>query len=125
MGMLRSATDGGTVSDADDVTPDGASKEFMPSLPSDRIDTTRPATARIYNYLLGGKDHFPADREATLSLLEVFPALRAAARENRKFMHRAVRFLADDMGITQFLDIGSGIPASPNVHETAQEVAPE
>jgi SAM-dependent methyltransferase len=89
------------------------------------IDTTRPHPARIYDYGLGGKNHFAADREVAEKVLAAFPSLRVAARENRAFLGRAVRFLASDAGIRQFLDIGTGLPTTGNVHEVAQQVAPE
>jgi S-adenosyl methyltransferase len=89
----------------------------------DDIDITRPHPARMYNYYLGGKDHWAADREAADQVLAVAPEVRANARANRAFLHRAVRYLARDKGITQFLDIGTGVPTSPNVHETAVQHA--
>jgi hypothetical protein len=88
------------------------------------IDTSKPHPARIYDYLLGGKDHFAADRETATTALEAWPTARTAARENRAFLGRAVRYLAAEAGITQFLDIGSGLPSVGNVHEVAQEVLP-
>jgi hypothetical protein len=78
----------------------------------------------MYDYILGGKDHFAADRETADQALRVWPAMRTAARENRAFLGRAVRYLADEAGITQFLDIGSGLPGVGNVHEVAQAVNP-
>jgi hypothetical protein len=83
------------------------------------IDITRPHPARMYDYYLGGKDHWQADREAAEMILAVAPEVRDMARANRAFLTRAVRHLARDKGITQFLDVGTGIPTSPNVHETA------
>ncbi|OHV41548.1 MULTISPECIES: SAM-dependent methyltransferase [Pseudofrankia] len=88
-----------------------------------RVDV--PHTARIYDYLLGGKDNFPADREAAERTLAVSPLTRPSALANRAFLHRATRFLAVEAGIRQFLDIGTGIPTSPNLHEVAQGVAPD
>lgn len=88
------------------------------------IDVRTPNAARIYDYLLGGKDNFAADREAAEQFLAVAPEIRLAARENRAFLARAVRFLAAEAGIRQFLDIGSGLPTQRNVHELAHEVAP-
>jgi S-adenosyl methyltransferase len=88
------------------------------------IDTSKPHPARIYDYLLGGKDHFAADRETATVALEAWPTVRTAARENRAFLGRAVRYLAEEAGITQFLDIGSGLPSVGNVHEVAQDVLP-
>ena len=71
----------------------------------------RPDAGRIYNYLLGGKDNYEQDRRAVGELLTVVPEARAAARANRRFVGRAVRFLAQDAGIGQFIDIGAGLPA--------------
>jgi hypothetical protein len=83
----------------------------------------RPHPARVYDYLLGGKDNFAADREAAHKGLQANPDSRIPPRENRLFLRRAVRFLAEQ-GIDQFLDIGTGIPSAPNVHHIAQEVNP-
>jgi hypothetical protein len=87
------------------------------------IDTSVPHSARVYDYILGGKDNYPLDRAAAEQMLAGWPGLRVSMRENRKFMHRAVRHLAEQ-GIDQFLDIGTGIPTSPNLHEIAQGVTP-
>jgi len=89
------------------------------------IDTSVAHLARVYDYWLGGKDNFPADREAGERVIEIVPSVIDGARGNRAFMRRAVRFLAAEAGIRQFLDLGTGIPTSPNVHEVAQAVAPE
>jgi hypothetical protein len=89
------------------------------------IDTSRPHPARTYNYALGGKDHFAADREVMDKMLAVTPAIRTMARENRAFLGRAVRYLAGEAGIRQFLDIGTGLPSAGNVHEVAQGEAPD
>jgi len=89
------------------------------------IDTTRAHPARMYDYLLGGKDHFEADREAVTALLKAVPDARTGARENRAFVGRAVRYLAAEAGIRQFLDIGTGLPTVGNVHEVAQSIAPD
>src|SRR3954468_5989281 len=83
----------------------------------------RPHPARVYDYLLGGKDNFAADREAAHNGLRANPDSRIPPRENRLFLRRAVRFLAEQ-GIDQFLDIGTGIPSAPNVHHVAQAVNP-
>lgn len=83
-----------------------------------------PHTARVYDYYLGGKSHYAIDRQAGDSVLSAWPGARAAARTNRQFMHRAVRFLSE-RGVRQFLDIGTGIPTEPNLHQVAQSVAPE
>jgi hypothetical protein len=84
-----------------------------------------PHSARMYDYALGGKDNFPADRAAAEQALTIFPDGPTAARQNRAFLHRAIRYLAGGVGIRQFLDIGTGIPTSPNLHEVAQDVAPD
>jgi hypothetical protein len=88
------------------------------------IDVSRPHAARIYDYHLGGKDNFAADREMGDKVLASVPSARTAARENRAFMGRAVRFLAQEAGVRQFLDIGTGLPTANNVHQVAQAVAP-
>lgn len=85
------------------------------------IDTSIPNVARIYDYLLGGKDNFAADRTAAERTAAAVPQLRWLARQNRKFLERAVRFCAS-AGITQFLDIGSGLPTMQNVHQVAEQV---
>jgi hypothetical protein len=89
------------------------------------IDTSKPHSARMYDYYLGGKDHFAADRETALRAMQSWGAVRTAARENRAFLGRAVRYLVREAGIRQFLDIGTGLPSANNVHEVAQEAAPE
>ena len=87
------------------------------------IDTSVAHPARVYDYWLGGKDNFAADREAGELALRAYPELAQAVRSNRAFLARAVRFLAGDMSIRQFLDIGTGIPTADNTHEVAQAVA--
>ncbi|HEV7648797.1 MAG TPA: SAM-dependent methyltransferase [Actinophytocola sp.] len=94
-----------------------------PNWAPDSIDLERPNAARIYDYLLGGAANFAADREFGEQLLTVLPEARGAARMNRAFLHRAVRFCVD-AGIRQFLDVGSGIPTAGNVHEIAQRMDP-
>ena len=89
------------------------------------IDTTTPNVARIYDYLLGGKDNFAADRAAANQLIAAIPDVAAIARDNRSFLGRVVRYLAMQAGIRQFLDLGSGLPTQANVHELAQGVAPD
>ena len=89
------------------------------------FDTSVPHIARVYDYWLGGKDNFAADRELGQRTLEAYPNLAFSVRANRAFLARTVRFLAADMGIRQFLDIGTGIPTAANTHEVAQRVAPE
>jgi hypothetical protein len=102
------------------VLPEGTNASL-----SSRIDTTVPHPARRYNYWLGGKDNFAADRADGDRLAEIYPSVRTAARENRFFLQRAVRYLAAEAGIRQFLDIGTGIPTADNTHEIAQRIAPE
>jgi len=88
------------------------------------FDTTKAHSARVYDFYLGGTDHFAVDRETGLKAMQSWPAVRTAVRENRAFLGRAVRYLAGEAGIRQFLDIGSGLPSAENVHEVAQAVAP-
>ena len=88
------------------------------------IDTSVAHPARVYDYWLGGKDNFAADREAAERVLAVSPGLRWRIQANRRFLARAVRYLAEDAGIRQFLDIGTGIPSANNTHQVAQEVTP-
>ena len=89
------------------------------------IDTTRAHTARVWNYWLGGKDNYPVDREVGDQVRIVLPDIVDAARAQRGFLIRAVRHLAADLGIRQFLDIGTGLPTANNTHEVAQASAPE
>jgi hypothetical protein len=88
------------------------------------LQLERAHSARMYDYYLGGRTNFPADREAVGRVMAVFPQILAAARANREFMQRSTRYLAG-RGMRQFLDIGTGIPTSPNLHEVAQAAAPE
>ncbi|MDG9688554.1 SAM-dependent methyltransferase [Streptomyces sp. DH17] len=90
-----------------------------------RLQTDRPHSARVWNYLLGGKDNYPVDSEAGEVILQTFPEFAAVARQQRRFLSRAVRFLAGEAGVRQFLDIGTGLPTADNTHELAQRVAPE
>lgn len=92
---------------------------------SSPIDNGVPHSARIYDYWLGGKDNFAADRAVAEALMTAIPTVRSMAAENRHFVHRAARYLAGKAGVRQFLDIGTGIPTRPNLHEVAQQVAPE
>lgn len=89
------------------------------------IDTSKPHSARMYDYYLGGKDWFEADRKAAEQAIASFPSTPVVARENRAFMHRAIRALTREHGIKQFLDIGTGIPTEPNLHQIAQENVPD
>jgi hypothetical protein len=88
------------------------------------LDVNRPHPARVYNHWLGGKDNFKADRDAADELAGKLPGLPVTARANRAFMVRVVRCLAVVHGIRQFLDVGTGLPATPNLHEVAQGIAP-
>ncbi|MFH8634345.1 SAM-dependent methyltransferase [Streptomyces lydicus] len=88
------------------------------------IDTSRPHPARMYDYYLGGWDNYEVDRVAAERVIEVHPQVRLSARANRAFLRRAVRTLVGD-GIRQIIDIGTGIPTSPNTHEVARETAPD
>jgi hypothetical protein len=96
----------------------------MTGSPVPQVDTSRPHSARMYDYYLGGKNHFAADRETADKVLASTPMARTSARENRAFLGRAVRFLVAEAGIRQFLDIGTGLPTTNNVHEVAQAIDP-
>jgi S-adenosyl methyltransferase len=89
------------------------------------LDLSVANQARIYDYLLGGKDNYEVDRAATNAVLAIYPGMVFNATANRAFLGRAVRFLAGEAGIRQFLDIGTGIPTAGNTHQVAQDVAPE
>jgi len=108
--MTDSPSDGSPADDAQGVPP--------------YIDASRPHPARMYDYYIGGKNHFAADRLVADKALASWPAGRIGLRENRAFLGRAVRYLAAEAGIRQFLDLGSGLPATNNVHEIAQAEAP-
>ncbi|MFF5257713.1 SAM-dependent methyltransferase [Actinomadura viridis] len=88
------------------------------------IDTTVPHSARVWNYWLGGKDNYPVDQELGEQFREVFPGIVDLARVSRAFLSRAVTYLAEEEGIRQFLDIGTGLPTLDNTHEVAQRAAP-
>ncbi|UYQ61872.1 SAM-dependent methyltransferase [Streptomyces peucetius] len=90
-----------------------------------RIDTTKPHSARFWNYFVGGKDHYEIDRETGDHIKAIFPGLVDVARTSRQFLGRAVRHLAGEQGIRQFLDVGTGLPTADNTHEVAQRVAPD
>lgn len=91
----------------------------------DEIDISRPHPARVYDYWLNGKTHYAADAAAAERVVSVWPGVVLGARLNREFMHRATRWLVRVAGVRQFLDIGSGIPTEPNLHQVAQALAPE
>ncbi|WP_433306617.1 SAM-dependent methyltransferase [Actinoplanes sp. CA-030573] len=93
--------------------------------PSGTLDTGVPHGARIWNYWLGGKDNFAADRAVGDQVKEVYPDVVEVARASRQFLGRVTRFLAGEAGIRQFLDVGTGLPTADNTHEVAQRVAPE
>jgi hypothetical protein len=91
---------------------------------TDKIDVTVPSVARMYDFLMDGKDNYPADRAATEELLKQVPSTKVLALNNRAFLRRVVRRLAEDYGIRQFVDHGSGLPTQDNVHEVAQRIDP-
>jgi hypothetical protein len=105
--------------------PDNEIKEHKEDKEDKELDTETAHSARIYDYILGGKDYYPADQEAGDAMVREWPAMPVHMRANRDFMNRAVRYLAEEAGIRQFLDVGTGIPTSPNIHEIAQSAAPE
>ncbi|MFW6719808.1 SAM-dependent methyltransferase [Streptomyces sp. MAR4 CNY-716] len=92
---------------------------------SGAIDTSRPHSARIWNYLLGGTDNYAADRAAAEAIVSAFPGMADVTRHSRQFLGRAVGHLVCDAGIRQFLDVGSGLPTADNTHEIAQRTASE
>ncbi|MFG1954447.1 SAM-dependent methyltransferase [Micromonospora sp. NPDC048830] len=94
-------------------------------LPPSGVDVSAPHSARVYDWWLGGKDNFAADRAMGAAMIEAIPTLPAMAKENRRFVHRVARYLATEAGIRQFIDVGTGIPTRPNLHEVAQALAPE
>lgn len=110
-----------------DSEPEGFSSLQESLVDGDRttvdLRTDVAHSARIYDYFLGGKDNFPADRQAAAQIEAAFPHTPAAAVQNRAFLVRTARYLAQT-GISQFLDIGTGIPTRPNLHEVVQAVAP-
>jgi S-adenosyl methyltransferase len=105
------------------VTDSSPTPGQQPELPE--IDTSVPHSARIWNYWLGGKDNYPADQEVGDQIAKMFPSIVAMARHDRAFLVRAVRYLAGEVGVRQFLDIGTGLPTMENTHEVAQRVAPD
>lgn len=88
------------------------------------VDPTVPSVARMYDYYLGGKDNFPADRAAAEKIIAIVPEVRETARDNRAFIGKAVRLMAEQ-GVRQFLDIGAGLPTQENVHQVAQRIVPD
>jgi hypothetical protein len=106
---------------AEDIPASGG----QPEIDSPKIDTTVAHTARIWNYWLGGKDNYPVDRQVGDQIRGLHPGIGDYARADRVFLGRAVRYLSEEAGIRQFLDIGTGLPTVDNTHEVAQRVAPE
>jgi S-adenosyl methyltransferase len=90
-----------------------------------KIDASVPHSARFWNYLVGGKDHFESDRRAAIEVCAALPVLADLAKDGREFLIRAVRFLAGEAKIRQYLDIGTGVPTANNTHEVAQAIAPD
>ncbi len=109
-------------SDGPTAPGDGGAAAHTGSLP---FDTSVANQARIYDFLLGGKDNYAVDRVAAAEMLKAYPETELTARANRAFLGRAVRYLAAEAGIRQFLDIGTGIPTAGNTHQVAQRIAPE
>jgi hypothetical protein len=101
------------------------SQEFPGRVTAPGFDTRHAHSARVYNYWLGGKDNFAADREAAEQAIAANPGIVADVRANRAFLVRVVRYLASECGIRQFLDIGTGLPTASNTHQVAQAVAPD
>jgi hypothetical protein len=110
------------------VTSEGTSHTGRKQTPHQHdplaVDTSVAHQARIYNYLLGGKDNFPADRQAAEKAIDAYPGTVYLARANRQFLGRVVRYLAGEAGVSQFLDIGTGIPSAGSTHEVAADAAP-
>ncbi len=107
-----------------DVSADRQGSDTAAAEPAS-FDITRAHPARVYDYWLGGKDNYEADREAAQQVIEAIPNILAGVRANRAFLRRAVQYLAGEAGIRQFLDIGTGLPTAENTHEVAQAIAPE
>jgi O-methyltransferase involved in polyketide biosynthesis len=101
------------------------SNGHSPATGTARLDTSVAHNARVWNHWLGGKDNYEVDQRVGEQIAGMFPVIRAVARADRDFLGRAVRFLAAERGIRQFLDIGTGLPTADNTHEIAQRVAPE
>src|SRR5690242_18365049 len=102
------------MAEAGDPTPEGV-----------KLDTSRAHPARVYDYWLGGKENFAADREAAEQVIAANPTVLPGVQANRAFLGRAVRYLAAEAGIRQFLDLGTGLPTAQNTHQVAQEIAPD
>jgi hypothetical protein len=102
---------------------EGSPRDYRRALAD--IDITKPNVARVYDYFVGGKDNFSADREFARRAMELAPKAPLSAQNNRAFLRRVVRFLVGEMGITQLIDIGSGLPTAGNVSEVAHEINPD
>ena len=111
------------------VTHERARQWFLPAPPEDQprvdVDTGVAHIARVYNYWLGGKDNFAADREAAELVISAYPTILASVRAQRDFLGRSVEYLVAQAGVRQFLDIGTGLPTVDNTHQVAQRIAPE
>jgi SAM-dependent methyltransferase len=110
---------------ADERKDGGVTDESTEPFAGTGIDTSLPHSARVWNYWLGGKDNYAVDREVGDAWMALYPQIVVKARESRAFLGRAVRYLAGEAGIRQFLDIGTGLPTADNTHEVAQRVAPD
>src|SRR5579862_3586794 len=120
----RDAGDGGGATGVGGHTLIRYAAEGSPTVTLPQIDISVANTARAWNYMVGGKDNFEADREAARQLIAAAPVIAASALASRAFLRRAVRYLAEEAGIRQFLDVGTGLPTAGNTHEVAQLVAP-
>ncbi|MEV5903747.1 SAM-dependent methyltransferase [Streptomyces sp. NPDC052127] len=107
------------------MTENAPTVEAAAQSPYLRIDTSRPHTARIWNYWLGGRDNYEVDRDTGDRIRELHPGIGAYARADRLFLGRAVQHLVTEAGVRQFLDIGTGLPTADNTHEVAQRLAPD
>jgi hypothetical protein len=107
------------------MTDEPRDTAFLDQRLSSQLDVDTPHGARIWNYWMGGKDNFAADRSAGDAVAEVYPDIVTMAVQSRRFLIRAVRYLAADAGIGQFLDIGTGLPTMQNTHQVAQQVIPD
>ena len=111
------------------VADEQATRSVLPAPEEEQlradVDTGVAHIARVYNYWLGGKDNFAADREAAEVVIRSYPTVLASVRAQREFLGRAVGYLAGEAGIRQFLDIGTGLPSASNTREVAQRVAPQ
>jgi len=121
----RQAAPAGSHVPAHAVRPQAWMSGLQPAEPGSGFDPSVAHPARVYAYWLGGKDHWPADRQAAEEVIRRRPQVVAGARANRAFLGRVVRYLAAECGIRQYLDIGTGLPAPDGTHEVAQAIAPD